>query len=245
MNNKLNISRPQVEEADISEKGKDKDGNVISSDRRLFMQLLAFTGCNKIAPLADQVKESGLRGVLYQELNDPEGVGLLTFSDTPDYFLTAVRPHINTGLFDSLTPKPELTMFGRTYTIGYEQDLEYTLIKKPVERVTNPALPWAIFYPLRRSGKFEQLTADEQRTILMEHGGIGRAYASKEYGYDIRLACHGLDKHDNDFITGLVGKELHPLSHIVQRMRKTKQTSQYLESLGPFFVGKAVYQWNP
>jgi chlorite dismutase len=33
-----------------------------------------------------------------------------------------------------------------------------------------------------------------------------------------------------------------PLSAIVQRMRKTKQTSLHLERLGPFFVGKAIWQ---
>lgn len=76
----------------------------------------------------------------------------------------------------------------------------------------------------------------------MEHGGIGRAFGRSGYGYDIRLACHGLHKNDNDFVIGLVGAELYPLSSIVQRMRKTKQTSLYLEQLGPFFVGKVVWQ---
>lgn len=103
-------------------------------------------------------------------------------------------------------------------------------------------MPWAIWYPLRRSGSFEQLSGQEQRVVLMEHGGIGRAFGREGYGHDIRLACHGLDKNDNDFVIGLLGPELHPLSSIVQRMRKTKQTSLHLESLGPFFVGKAVWQ---
>jgi chlorite dismutase len=56
------------------------------------------------------------------------------------------------------------------------------------------------------------------------------------------LACHGLDKHDNDFVIALLGPELHPLSSIVQRMRKTKQTSLHLERLGPFFIGKVIWQ---
>ena len=56
------------------------------------------------------------------------------------------------------------------------------------------------------------------------------------------VACHGLDAHDNDFLIGLVGKELQPLSHLVQTMRKTVQTSEYMASLGPFFVGHAVWQ---
>jgi chlorite dismutase len=38
---------------------------------------------------------------------------------------------------------------------------------------------------------------------------------------------------------------LHPLSHIVQTMRKTKQTSEFIQSLGPFFVGHAVWQSVP
>ena len=56
------------------------------------------------------------------------------------------------------------------------------------------------------------------------------------------IACHGLDVHDNDFLIGLVGKELQPLSHIVQAMRKTAQTSEYMASLGPFFVGHVIWQ---
>jgi len=58
----------------------------------------------------------------------------------------------------------------------------------------------------------------------------------------VRLACHGLDVHDNDFVIGLIGRELHPLSHLVQTMRKTAQTSQYLQTLGPFFVGHVRWQ---
>lgn len=68
------------------------------------------------------------------------------------------------------------------------------------------------------------------------------AFGAAGYGHDIRLACHGLDKHDNDFVIGLIGKDLYPLSAIVQTMRKTQQTSLYLQRLGPFFVGKAVWQ---
>ena len=33
-----------------------------------------------------------------------------------------------------------------------------------------------------------------------------------------------------------------PLSALVQAMRKTQQTSLYLDRLGPFFVGRAVWQ---
>ena len=75
--------------------------------------------------------------------------------------------------------------------------------------------------------------------ILAEHGTIGMSFGVGDYAHDIRLACHGLDKDDNDFVIGLIGKDLYPLSAIVQTMRKTQQTSLYLERLGPFFVGRA------
>ena len=61
---------------------------------------------------------------------------------------------------------------------------------------------------LRRSGRFAQLPEQEQRVILAEHGAIGMSYGAGDYAHDIRLACHGLDKHDNDFVVGLIGKEL-------------------------------------
>ena len=49
---------------------------------------------------------------------------------------------------------------------------------------------------------------------------MGRAYGEADLAHDVRLACHGLDTHDNDFVIGLVGRELHPLSHLVQAMRQ-------------------------
>ena len=106
----------------------------------------------------------------------------------------------------------------------------------------NPAWPWAVWYPLRRRGSFAKLPAEDQRAILMEHGTIGRAFGEADLGHDIRLACYGLDPADNDFVIGLVGKDLHPLSVLVQTMRKTRQTSEFIERLGPFFVGRAVWR---
>ena len=206
------------------------------------MQFLAFGAAHDPAQYGQLVGKAGVPGVVYEDLNDPYGIGLLTFSENPDDFLTKVHSLLRTAPFTDLQPKPEYTLLGRTYAIGYENDLEDVLIRRPIERVTNPSLPWAVWYPVRRSGNFEQLSADEQRTILMEHGGIGRAYGKADLAYDIRLACFGLDKNDNDFVIGLLGHELFPLSSIVERMRKTKQTSQYLTNLGPFFVGKVVWQ---
>jgi chlorite dismutase len=133
-------------------------------------------------------------------------------------------------------------MLGRTYALGYEPNLHETLFERPRRTVLNRDWPWAVWYPLRRSGQFARLPEQDQRKILAEHGTIGMAFGAADYAHDIRLACHGLDKHDNDFVVGLIGKELYPLSAVVQTMRKTQQTALYLERLGPFFVGKAVWQ---
>ena len=78
--------------------------------------------------------------------------------------------------------------------------------------------------------------------MIREHSVLGRAYGDADLAHDVRLACHGLDVNDNDFVVGLLGKDLHPLSHIVHSMRRTQQTSLYLERLGPFFVGRAIWQ---
>jgi hypothetical protein len=39
-----------------------------------------------------------------------------------------------------------------------------------------------------------------------------------------------------------VGQKLHPLSHLVQTMRKTKQTSEFIAKMGPFFIGHAMHR---
>lgn len=226
---------------DLRERGHTADGQAIFLDRRLFMQFQAF-GNADTAPLIEALTAAALPAVLYEDLHDPFGVGLLTFHEQPDFFLTEVRALLRRPPFSELTPKPEYAMLGRTYALGHEPDLEEALFHRPRRKVCDPAMAWAIWYPLRRRGSFEQLSIGEQRTILMEHGGVGHAFGRAGYGADIRLACHGLDKHDNDFVVGLLGPKLHPLSAIVERMRQTKQTSLYIERMGPFFVGKAVWQ---
>lgn len=231
-----------LEHVDITEKGRSPSGEVITSNRRLYMQLMAFGDVKDTQSLVWALESAHIEGVLYEDINDPRGIALVTYSESPDYFVEDFRSFLRKPPFSELTPKPEYTMLGRTYALGYEPDLEDTLVNRPRSRVTDPKLPWAIWYPLRRAGSFEQLSAQEQGVILMEHGGIGRSFGRANLGYDVRLVCHGLDKNDNDFVVGLIGPELTPLSMIVQRMRKTKQTSLHLERLGPFFIGKVVWQ---
>jgi chlorite dismutase len=235
-------ARRGPEPPDIAEKGGMKDGQPQKLNQRLFMQLLAFGGCTDARALAQGMADANIAGVVYEDVNDPRGVALLTFSEDPAHFLDRVRPVLNREPFASLVQKPEYTMLGRTYSLGYEPDLADVLLQRPRRTVLNPAWMWAVWYPLRRSGRFAQLPADEQRVILAEHGTIGMSYGAGDLAHDVRLDCHGLDKDDNDFVVGLIGKDLHPLSHIVQSMRKTQQTSLYLERLGPFFIGRAIWQ---
>jgi hypothetical protein len=235
-------TRRGPEPPDISEKGGMKGGQPQRADTRLFMQLLVFGGCSESSSLSDSLQQAGVAGVLYEDVNDPHGVALLTFSDDPAMFLDRVRPLLKQAPFASLVQKPEYTMLGRSYSLGYEPDLIDVLLHRPKRTVLNREWPWAVWYPLRRSGRFAQLPIDEQRVILAEHGAIGMSFGAADLAHDIRLACHGLDKDDNDFVIGLIGKNLYPLSAIVQAMRKTQQTSLYLERLGPFFVGRAVWQ---
>jgi Chlorite dismutase len=230
------------EPPDISERGGMKNGQPQRSDERLFMQLLVYGGCRDAAALGAALSAHGVEGAVYEDANDPQGVGILTVTKDPNFFLNTLRPILNATAFASLVAKPEFTMLGRTYAIGYEPDLAEAILHRPRRNVLTKEWPWAVWYPLRRSGRFAQLPPEEQRVILAEHGAIGMSFGAGDYAHDVRLACYGLDKNDNDFVIGLLGKDLYPLSAIVQAMRKTQQTALYLDRLGPFFVGRAVWQ---
>lgn len=227
----------KVEIPDIREYGAPRGETRPSTDRRLFGQLLVLTGCRDASALTGAVGASGLEAVLYLDVNDPRGVGLLTLSEDPSVFAGAVRTLVNSGPFAPLQVRTEYTMIGRTYSNGYEQDLEDWLLRKPRRNAFDERWKWAVWYPLRRKGEFETLSKDDQRAILMEHAKLGMSYGAGDLAHDIRLACHGLDAHDNEFVLGVVSSELYPLSRLVQDMRRTQQTSRYIQSMGPFFVG--------
>ena len=212
------------------------------ADRRLWMQLQVLGGCGDPKPLVRALEASRLEAVLYQDVNDPRGVGLLAIHEDPTFFVNGLRSLLTAEPFVGLVLRADLTMLGRTYSSGFEPDLEDWLLHRPRRTALNPAWPWAIWYPLRRAGAFARLSPEEQGAVIREHSVLGHAYGDADLAHDIRLACHGLDVRDNDFVIGLVGRNLHPLSHLIQAMRKTVQTSQYLQSLGPFFVGHALWQ---
>ena len=69
---------------------------------------------------------------------------------------------------------------------------------------------------------------------------FGAAFGEADLGHDIRLACFGLDPEDNDFVVGLLGRELFPLSAVVQRMRSTQQTGEVYGKDGPVLCGPSI-----
>jgi chlorite dismutase len=231
-----------MEAPDLRERGASRGGEPQTSERRLFMQLVAFGGVESTEDLTDQLEDEDVPATLYADANDPRGVALLTWSDDPGFFACRVRAMLNRDAFAELTVKPEYSMMGRTYALGHEPQLEDWLLDTPRRRVTDPEWPWAVWYPLRRKGEFSALPPEEQRAILSEHGRIGHSFGEAGLALDVRLACFGMDRNDNDFVIGLIGKELHPLSACVQAMRRTRQTSTYMEKMGPFFVGRAIWQ---
>jgi chlorite dismutase len=244
----MSDDKPELK-IDVWERTKGFGGQPVQEmNRRLFMQLLVYE-CSDgldpveaIATLGRALDENAAAAVIYADMNNPRALAVLSWGEDPVDFVTKVRPalrHPDLRRLQSLAP---LTMIGRTYSTGYEPDLEHWLIKRPQETVVNPDWPWAVWYPLRRSGEFEQLEDRERGGILREHAEIGKAYGQQDLAHDVRLACHGLDANDNEFVIGLLGKELHPLSHVVQAMRKTRQTSQYISQMGPFFVGYCTWR---
>lgn len=247
----MNASGGDPDELDLRERGAPKDGVPQHLDKRIFMQLLVVrvAGASREdgIRLGKTINTEGAGAVIYEDVNDPFSFGILTFSSDPAVFVDAVRPGINEALRHHqeegrVTLREDMTMFGRAYSTGYEPDLQYWMLDRPVQTALNPEWPWAVWYPLRRGGAFEKLEPREKGSILREHAEIGKKYGAADLAHDIRLACHGLDKNDNEFVIGLIGKELHPLSHVVQRMRGTRQTSEYIVQMGPFFVGRAIYQ---
>src|SRR2546425_348691 len=142
------MSSPEPTRIDVQERG----ANQQTSDRRLYMQLQVFGGCLDPKPLVGALESRRIEAALYQDVNDPRGIGVLAISEDPAFFVNGLRELFNADPFAALA------------------------------------------------------------------------------------------LNDTDSVIGLVGRDLHPLPHLVQAMRKTVQTSQYIQTLGPFFVGHALWQ---
>src|SRR5918993_428341 len=119
--------RARMTPPDLSEKGGLRDGSPQRSDVRLFMQLLCFGRCPDVARVAEALSGVGIETVVYEDLNDPTGIGIVALSEDPNNFIDILAPAIR-RVSAGFSPKPEFSMFGRTYSLGYEPDLQDTLI---------------------------------------------------------------------------------------------------------------------
>tara|TARA_R110002096_G_scaffold54517_18_gene140645 strand:- start:1142 stop:2905 length:1764 start_codon:yes stop_codon:yes gene_type:complete len=221
--------------------GMPKRGVPQAIDRRLFIQLQVFTDVDRDAAVAE-LESAKTPAVGYADLNDPRGMGVLLWDEDPIALSQRASETYGSPGFSQATLKPEFTMLGRTYAFGREDDVEYWLTKRPIESATFAGRPWAVWYPLRRKPEFYRLPRTEQAEMLREHGIIGHHYGSAAYATDIRLECFGMDSNDNEFVLGLLSDRLYWLSRLVKDMRSTKQTGEFMDSLGPFFVGHTIYQ---
>jgi chlorite dismutase len=240
----------QVSEApalDVREHGAPQDGKSQALDRRLFFQLTALSvprwpGLDwTVECLREQLILRGVDAVIYADVHQPLGLGVVGFSEDVDGLVESLRlVFTSEKLPADLRIRTEYAMLGRTYSSGFEPELAFWLLERPRRTILSEANRYAIWYPLRRKGAFERLPPQQKSAILKEHADLGRKYGDSDLAHDIRLACHGLDVNDNDFIVGLLGRDLHPLSHLVQAMRKTVHTAEYVERMGPFFIGRAL-----
>ena len=87
-----------MEELDIRERGGMRNGEPQFLDRRLFMQLLAFGGARDTGKLIGAMDAAHIPGVLYEDVNDPQGIAVLTWG--------GLRGGISIALALSLEPSP-------------------------------------------------------------------------------------------------------------------------------------------
>ncbi|KAF4695603.1 hypothetical protein FOZ60_004100 [Perkinsus olseni] len=230
----------------------EKGANGQTMEKRLFCQLYVLDCINaaKLPQAREKLELELVRrnipSVIYDDVSSPRTIGLLTWSEDPKHFPTVVNPLLQLeGIGDVLEPRQGWTMLGKTYSSGHEADLEDVLLRKVIRTVSMKGAEYAVWYPMRREGKFYKEKPEDQCRRLLEHAAIGRAYSAKAGVWDVRLNCYGLDAADNEFVIGLMYKDLYPLSKIVEDMRKTAHSSFFMKSFGPFFVGQRVFVHAP
>ena len=223
----------------------EKGHNGTCSNRRMFFQLrvLEAKDAKHAQEAIGRLKEA-ITGVMdgwviYSDACSSRSLGLLVWTEKPEVLAIDLPQVISSA--GALVERPGWTMLGRTYSNGHERDLEDFLLKKPVRTVISGDEPWAVWYPMRRKGLFYLQPGADQCEMLLHHAAIGKSYGDAGAAKDVRLKCYGIDEKDNEFLIGLVGKELFALSRIVEDLRKTHHTSTYMKSLGPFFVGLRVH----
>lgn len=241
---------PVVPTPELRELGApDANGDRQTMTRRLYMQLRVLDVDLKVVSDFDkflnELKALLVKTpcVLYKDMNSNSAIALLSWSEDPAFFITEInRILADPKVASNFNERKGWTMIGKTYSNGHEKDLEEYLFKKPIRNSTRDDWQWAVWYPLRRKGPFYVQPPADQCKMLLHHAAIGKAFSEINAAHDIRLKSFGLDAADNEYVIGLVGDDLHGLSRVVEEMRKTRHTAEFLESLGPFFAGQRVWK---
>jgi len=118
---------PREPTLDVREKGAPPQ----TSDRRLFVQFLAFGDCDDVAAVGRALEGGGVAGAVYADLHDPRGIGVVVMDENPDTFVTGLREVFVKPPLASLRLKPEHALLGRTYGSGFEPNLEDWLLHRP------------------------------------------------------------------------------------------------------------------
>ncbi len=197
-----------------------------------FMQLLVFTDCADLAPIVGPLEHLKLHCVLYKDLNDPQGIGLLTLADNPDDLVNDLRDLLSSRMFRVLMQRHELTMIGRIFSSPNGS------LEDPSAVLDNGDWPWAVWHPMRGTAELSALDDSEQLQVFETL--IETAETSPDNVGHIYLKSHGLDRIGNEFVHGLHGRDLGEVSASIQAMKRAAQHTANIASSGPFFVGHTV-----
>src|SRR3972149_8185817 len=91
---------------EIKIEGQERGAKGQRPDRRLWMQLQVLGGCGDPKPLVRALEASRLEAVLYQDVNDPRGGGLLAIHEDPTFFVNGLRGPPTAGALPRLVPTP-------------------------------------------------------------------------------------------------------------------------------------------
>ncbi len=197
-----------------------------------FMQLLVFTDCADLTPIGGPLEHLELDCVLYKDLNDPQGIGLLALADDPDDLVQDLRDVLSARVFRVLMQRHELTMIGRCFSAPNGS------LEEPSAVLGNGDWPWAVWHPMRGTAELSALDESKQRQVFEALIEAGEA-SSSDLGH-ICLKSHGLDRSGNEFVHGLHGRDLGEISAFIETMKRAEHHAANIASSGPFFVGRAV-----
>jgi len=211
------------------------------SDNTLRNQLqvfdIQFVGGPRamVSALSRRLREKRIDGVIYGDANDHRGIGLLTWAKDPADILENVHALLGGKRFSALTPRPGWVMFGRVS--GDSVDATVDTLLRSDQR-------WGVWYPVRNKPEWGSLDETARGAAQREHGKVAKKFTSADKVSYVRLSCHGIDPEDNDHIFGLTAASLTDISLLQEAMRGTSQIANYVEKMGPVFVGRKVWQ-NP